>query len=282
LKLMLATVLRIGILSLCTHASAEDTNGNKENELSMKTAALAESSEFYIDVDSKFKKYINQWEKGEITEGELIKLVEENITPKLDTEEEVEALKLSEEIAEKEKMTASRIGEYKLAKAPINHIEKELFAKYPQNIANTVKATEIANTYSEMFWAEYTRWQGNGDAFRHALWSAIMTKDISRGWAHEFAYAHEGLRTNESRDNLDTNMDITNNYRGRVDGTTYSDLGNYELMQKVRKSVEDGKKVRIRTYTSKTPYAKVAGVPTKLLDYFSETTSGGRINKDKD
>lgn len=52
---------------------------------------------------------------------------------------------------------------------------------------------------------------GRGDAFRHAYWNAVMTKEIDETWARKFATAHES----ETPAGNDRTMDLRNNGVGR-------------------------------------------------------------------
>ncbi len=53
---------------------------------------------------------------------------------------------------------------------------------------------------------------GKGDAFRHALWNAMNTRDVGFIIAKEFADAHEDDKENPVSEK---NMDLINNARGR-------------------------------------------------------------------
>ncbi|WP_409292703.1 DUF6973 domain-containing protein [Peribacillus sp. SCS-37] len=121
-------------------------------------------------------------------------------------------------------------------------------------------------------------WQGNGDAYRHAYWSALMTNHISRDFAYQAGYPHEGYSHGDSLSSLDVKMDIENNYRGRIDGTTWSSSSNASLGTKIADTISAGSpKVRIRTHTTGTPAEYIDGVPTKYTGKFVPTSDGGRV-----
>lgn len=60
--------------------------------------------------------------------------------------------------------------------------------------------------------------RGRGDAYRHALWSARMTRAHGAALAKEFGDAHEDFPGNPA---LDRAMDLHNNGVGRGIGATY-------------------------------------------------------------
>lgn len=100
--------------------------------------------------------------------------------------------------------------------------EKLLIASSPSNALTTNSCKEKAFNYTAQ------KFGGNGlgdksDGFRHGLWNALMTRDISRAWAEAYATAHE----NKTSQQLNTkaadgyyeyqhrNMDLHNNQVGR-------------------------------------------------------------------
>lgn len=87
---------------------------------------------------------------------------------------------------------------------------------------------------------------GNGDAFRHAFWNAMMVNQTSVDWATKWATAHE--EGNPNNNNLDKTMDLANNARGRQIGVAYPTQTqgfNTYLAGKVVEWIDTGKLVRI-------------------------------------
>ncbi|MGV3272932.1 hypothetical protein CHH79_13220 [Bacillus siamensis] len=237
----------------------------------------ASSEDFYKNISSKMQDYFKRFEKKQITEDELANLIKKNISPFLKTEDDQTALEISEEKSKENLITIqSNYVEYSLGKLGVNSKEINLFSKHPHNAAKTKNIADVASREAEKRYSKYTLWQGNGDAYRHALWNALMTKNIGRDWAYQVGYAHENLKPGAKAPDLDTEMDITNNYRGRLDGTTYKKYNDVQLTQIVANTVSDGKKVRIRTYTSGKADRILAGVKTKYVGKLVKTTSGGR------
>ncbi len=130
--------------------------------------------------------------------------------------------------------------------------EVSLYASHPAEALKVQAAASEAETSTARYWAAYTRWQGNGDAYRHAYWSALMTRRINRDFAYDAGLAHEGLSRNYnfSAQNADTKMDIQNNYFGRIIGTDMSSHSDYNIQCAINDNVRGGNLKRIRTYTS--------------------------------
>lgn len=86
-------------------------------------------------------------------------------------------------------------------------------------------------------------WQGNDghrDAFRHAYWNALMTKDFGRGWTSSFATAHEGVPGNWANREA---MDLYNNAVGRSIAAANPDASRERLADLVGDAVRDGRLV---------------------------------------
>ena len=86
-------------------------------------------------------------------------------------------------------------------------------------------------------------WQGNDghrDAFRHAYWNALMTRDYGRGWTSTFATAHEGVPGNWANREA---MDLYNNAVGRSIAVDHPDASRERLADLVGAAVRDGRLV---------------------------------------
>jgi hypothetical protein len=86
-------------------------------------------------------------------------------------------------------------------------------------------------------------WLGNDghrDAFRHAYWNALMTKEFGADWTKQFATAHEGLPGNPATREA---MDLYNNEVGRQIAIANPNASAEELATLVQQAVTDGKMV---------------------------------------
>ncbi|MBZ4415963.1 hypothetical protein [Myxococcus sp. RHSTA-1-4] len=86
-------------------------------------------------------------------------------------------------------------------------------------------------------------WMGNDghrDAFRHAYWNALMTREFGAEWTQQFATAHEGLPGNPATREA---MDLYNNEVGRQIAIANPNASPEELATLVQQAVTDGKMV---------------------------------------
>ncbi|MEK5521243.1 DUF6973 domain-containing protein [Heyndrickxia sp. FSL W8-0423] len=266
------TLILVISLSFSTQSFANtDVSENDEDK--------GETSEFYLKIRGELQKYLRELEDEIITEEEFEQKVKENITPQLQTEKDEDML-IESESKSKEIQPLGLDKFYDFGAFGYKATEIALFAKHPIKASKAKKLAEQALDSAKYRYKDYTLWQGNGDAYRHAFWSALMTVHIDRDFAYEAGYAHEGYKPGASIKSLDVKMDILNNYSGRKDGTygegkKYSDK---QLAEYILDTVSAGKKVRIRTYTSGKADDYLDGVPTKYTGKYVPTTDGGRVH----
>lgn len=90
---------------------------------------------------------------------------------------------------------------------------------------------------------EQVRWMqndGHRDAFRHAYWNALLTKNFGETWTREFTNAHEGVPGNKADREA---MDLYNNEVGRKIALDHPGATDRELADLVQQAVTDGKLV---------------------------------------
>ncbi|HEV2762490.1 MAG TPA: hypothetical protein VGV38_05795, partial [Pyrinomonadaceae bacterium] len=83
---------------------------------------------------------------------------------------------------------------------------------------------------------------GHQDAFRHAYWNALMTREFGADFARKFATAHEGVPGNAADREA---MDLYNNEVGRRIATENPNAGPEELARLVQQAVERGELIVI-------------------------------------
>ena len=81
---------------------------------------------------------------------------------------------------------------------------------------------------------------GHNDAFRHAYWNALLTKDFGAGWTQQFATAHEGLPGNGA---VREAMDLYNNAIGRQIAVANPGASDAELATLVQAALDRGELV---------------------------------------
>lgn len=99
---------------------------------------------------------------------------------------------------------------------------------------------------------------GHRDAFRHAYWSALLTKNFGGEWAGQFTTAHEGVPGNPADREA---MDLHNNEVGRQIALANPNATDKELADLIQQAVTDGKMVVIDKagdlqWSDKVPYGQ--------------------------
>jgi len=127
----------------------------------------------------------------------------------------------------------------------LNPLEKQLLLEHPkeglQVMLNAYTAKETAKQrYSSSCWHN-----GNGDAFRHALWNCLMAHSVGADLAKEWGDAHENGAAQPSP--LEKKMDLFNNEVGRSIklGSTSDEDVERLAMEKVFEKVRGGALKRI-------------------------------------
>jgi hypothetical protein len=104
------------------------------------------------------------------------------------------------------------------------------------------EAPELAKRAENAAKAKYKnseQWLGEGDAFRHMAWQALMTQKYGRIPAAVVGYAHEmglgGLLGNPEQTQKEEEMDLANNALGRDIGAKYSNVN--DMMQALEEAI---------------------------------------------
>ncbi|OHU87924.1 MULTISPECIES: DUF6973 domain-containing protein [Pseudoalteromonas] len=140
----------------------------------------------------------------------------------------------------------------------LNTYEKALVVASPANAYITDITKDKAYTYTNNEYG-FNGLGDESDAFRHAIWNALMSKYISEFWAYQFATAHEQKSQEElnkvARDgNLESEhqkMDLHNNKEGRDcwhwnDSIVYT--SDDTLIERVRDKVKSNQRVTGQLY----------------------------------
>lgn len=236
---------------------------------------LIESSvnNYYVTLNNEVISSINDMNNGIINEDEYLSNMSK-ISEQLDSYEEIQLLNDEEN---NYKRSVNKRGIYSSLKA-LTPEEIELYAKHPIKAAKAKDCADYAETSTAKNWSGYTTWQGNGDAYRHALWSALMSKEIDNDFSYRVGLAHEGLKKgyNIGKQNDDTKMDISNNYAGRKVGDK-SSKSRGKIAKAIKNKCCKGGLRRIRTYTKNKKECDYVldGVMTKYVGYYVATSDGG-------
>lgn len=262
---------------------------SNDNTVKSKTTNIYQNTEnenIYLELNDKVLFAIDNYNNGNISKDEYLEIMGE-IKEFLDYEENFNTLKEDEAVVKASVAvpyanTCTSGGgsvETYLYFGEFTSEEILLFSTHPIKSAEAALLSQDASEKTNSLYSEYTLWQGNGDAFRHAYWSALMTKNIDRDYAYDAGLAHEGLQRGYSFDSQpdDTKMDISNNYSGRILGDENSSLSDNQLATLIKNQVSAGNLKRIRTYTSNTALmdCQLYGVMTRYVGYYVATSDGG-------
>lgn len=232
--------------------------------------------------DNLYVKIYNAWAQqyadyfnGTINLNELQENLNEKVAPYIDTPEEYERFENSEKSFKNSKSYSYYEDWFHQTTTEIS-----LCTFNANKCTKAYKLSKQAAEHAQSRYSDYTLWQGNGDAFRHAYWSALMTKYIDRDFAYEMGLAHEGLKKGYDWDSLnsDTKMDVSNNYYGRKRATALDGYTDTKIANNIAYHVTEGDLKRIRLYTSQQKYCDSVyqGVCTNYVGYYKPTSDGGR------
>lgn len=130
----------------------------------------------------------------------------------------------------------------------LTEAEVELAKRHPIEFANYGACAVQAKNETEKYYGTSQLWQGNGDAFRHSFWNAMLLINLSglhgpmHGYerAEAWTNAHEQYSTGNDRI-----MDLYNNYVGREFGYFNWFKSTSYISSELRKMVSQGTMVRI-------------------------------------
>lgn len=134
--------------------------------------------------------------------------------------------------------------------------EKVLIVTDPKKAVGTKAVTEKAYSMTKKKFG-YNGLGDKSDGFRHAVWNALMARDIGKSWAKSYATAHESGKTKaelnkKARDGYKEKehrkMDLHNNKIGRSVIKWYDtglNVSDKELQKRVSKKLTNNKKTGI-------------------------------------
>lgn len=129
-------------------------------------------------------------------------------------------------------------------------LKQLLDAKGPFALKTFYDAMSRADQTTEKRYQGKGTADGHGDAFRHAYWNALMTREFGEEWTKNYATAHERLGGNPANREA---MDLYNNEIGRRVAREHPDVSADELADLIAKEVTAG-----RTLVINDPQATIA------------------------
>ncbi|MBC1318091.1 DUF6973 domain-containing protein [Listeria booriae] len=130
----------------------------------------------------------------------------------------------------------------------LNSKEKGYAKSSPYQAGIVYNCSTAATSMAAKYWVNGTADFHNGNAYRHALWNGMMTREMDATKAKKWADAHEYGQTGVA-----TQMDIKNNATGRAryatlkanDGIWWRSPTYQEISNDIMKQVTSDKLVRI-------------------------------------
>jgi len=138
----------------------------------------------------------------------------------------------------------------------LNPLETELFKRYPEQTTKLLYLGAIAKEKSEEIYSEKSSYLGDGDAFRHGYWNALLAKYVNADFAKAWTTAREmkGVQADNGEmsipdfdaKNSEAFMDMLNNNIGRTIGKINHKLTDDELVSYIQKQVARGKLYKVQ------------------------------------
>ncbi len=245
--LLLSTVATLG----CGNIFAEGITVSEKSE-EIEYAAYEEDFKVYMEYFD-FEECYNSDTLGSDVK-EMLKIVEEYINKNAD----YSIAELNEELGTINKVPTdiSTISNDYSKYLPsslveLNDEEVAVFNRNPTWGLVVLVQADYANKEEKKRFGSNT-WATNGDAYRHALWNALGARGTSQEYMKSFATAHESGSPDYNINDIDTQMDLINNSRGRelLKTMTFPSRPSngmtipYIICSNIANAVENGKLVR--------------------------------------
>ncbi|MFB7721872.1 DUF6973 domain-containing protein [Nocardia sp. NPDC056100] len=129
-----------------------------------------------------------------------------------------------------------------MTKSEVTALEKLLVREGPAGLVDFYSIKKMATQAANESDFSATVNDGQGDAFRHTYWNALLTRRFGETFADEYATSHEGGAGQPSHREA---MDLYNNSIGRQIGADNPTASPEDLKSKVTQAINDGKAVII-------------------------------------
>lgn len=133
--------------------------------------------------------------------------------------------------------------DYVAGAAGLNSKEKALYNESPTKGLRCMQAGVTASSNAKAKFVSSVLYNGNGDAFRHSLWNALMVKLTNSSWANRWATAHEDGATNQP--SIEKTMDLSNNAYGRSLASRVGNVPDQVYIDQLLLDIKNGKLKRI-------------------------------------
>lgn len=223
-----------------------------------------DSTNLYVEINNKVAEIERKYQTGEISKEQMESDLYNKIYTRLDSDEEMKKIIDSENIYNR---SSSIIQNSDSLYAHLTAKEIQICSVNYSKCQKVKKLKEHTEYYTAKYYKQYSRKDGNGDAFRHAYWSGLMAKNLGKGFAYDIGLAHENLSRGYDINSLDDDvrMDVSNNGFGRLRGDDLKNKPDSVLRNNIVNHVSKGNLKRVRV-----------GTNGRWVGYYAKTSSGGR------
>jgi hypothetical protein len=120
--------------------------------------------------------------------------------------------------------------------------EQAFVRSHPIDAMGFKEDADKALAAAQALYPAATLHNGQGDAFRHCYWNALMTRRTSAARAKEFADAHE---TNPGQPEAEMRMDLNNNEVGRNLAVANPGASDQKLTEVCQEALRTGKLITL-------------------------------------
>ncbi len=251
IALIMVFALSLSFASISFAKETKDETVTVTDKVTGETKKVSKS--YYKEIERQNNERIKKYETANDIAfiDNIIKIKAEN--PNLSTEELVKL------IFEKNSGEVGALAESTTAWDKLTPDEKWLVVLYPKEALVVDACKKDTDTITNK---KYPKWKDGdkGNAFRHALWNAMMTLNIGRSLAKSFADAHEAVVGTDGKLLTDAqlkllkwngfdglqhkNMDLHNNGKGRDCVAWYEFFtSNDTLAKRVQTKIDNGEMV---------------------------------------
>ncbi len=133
-------------------------------------------------------------------------------------------------------------------KSQLHPAEKEVAKKHYIGAFKAKQSAKISDQYTDKEYGTnaHTQDDTKANAYRHAMWNAVMTDKMGSKKAKKFADAHEIFDDPDGIWKENSEMDLYNNQLGRSIAEKYSGQGYDVFSQKIIEAIENGEAVVIK------------------------------------
>ncbi|WP_373894504.1 DUF6973 domain-containing protein [Virgibacillus natechei] len=257
-KSLLVTSITLALTLCISTSSFASTNNSEElkpfNYNNVIETYFSSVPDYVKDINlnvevTNDKNYLTDEEVSKVTIESLIEINEkiksEHILNK-HTENEANKI-VAELIKDSISKNKNNVSDYEIPGwDSLNDAEKDLATSHPIEFTKYATTANAASNLAQAYYGESQLYQGNGDAFRHSYWNAMLVQELGNDPLHGTQRAQVWTDAHEATSSgIDKRMDLINNESGRYHAYLNFDDTRQQLSDAIKTQVSQGGKVRI-------------------------------------